>query len=418
MRAAWACALLLASACSQVAEVLTAPASFGGSGGVAAGGGSGESGAGDRGAGEGGGAAAGGAAPEDPELGVRVDAGDSHACAVRYGALYCWGQNRDGQLGLGDDTPRNTPARVDPGALYRAVATGVAHTCALRVDGSVWCFGANQFGQLGQGHLTPSWLPVPIDLPGRVTQLSSGSNTACAVLESGELYCWGRNWEGNIGLGDTHPGVDRTLPVRSGSDSDWLMTATGDGHTCGVRGEGLLMCWGRNSAANLGLGQTTDPQRREAASVGMERDWYAVASGQDGSCGLRGDGRLFCWGGNAYGALGVGDRDARLLPAEVDGSFAQISLDTFHACGVDMGGRLHCWGRNVEGQLGSDDNEDRLEPLPVAAGSGFREVAVGRFSSCAVSEEDLVYCTGENGAGQLGTGDTARRNRFSLVALP
>lgn len=416
-------ALALAG-CSNVAEVLTAAPGGGAGGGEPGAGGSGAGGAPTAGQ-----ASSGGARPANVALGVAIDSGDAHTCAARFGVLYCWGANADGRLGLGDDRDRNAPERVGGDADWIGVATGVAHTCALKSDGSVWCFGANNFGQLGQGSFVPSFVPLPVTLPARVRQLSAEANTACAVLESGELHCWGRNWEGNIGLNDEHPGVDRPSPVRSGTDDDWRLTGTGDGHTCGIRAPGLLFGWGRNSSANLGLGQTVDEQRRVATPIGTEQDWLSVVSGQDASCGIRDVGLLFCWGGNSHATLGLGDRDQRLSPTQVmspggSGAWTDVSLDTFHACGIAGNSELYCWGRNIEGQLGTGDLDDRLVPERVAVGLSYRQAVVGRFSSCAVSAgstpaaDARIFCSGENNAGQLGVGDTTRRNAFTEVTFP
>ena len=356
----------------------------------------------------------------DPRLGIFVDSGDAHSCATRYGALYCWGAGADGRLGLGDAEDRSAPTRVGVDADWVAVATGVAHSCALKTDGSVWCFGANTAGQLGQGTTASSNVPLRVPLSLAVTQLSSEASTGCAVLEDGQLYCWGRNWEGNIGLNDTHPGVDQLSPVRSSSFRDWKLTGTGDGHTCGVRGAGLLFGWGRNTAANLGLGQINDQQRRVATQIGEDEDWQLVVSGQDSSCGIRLGGRLFCWGGNDFGNLGLGDTDQRLTPTEVVPGrvWKQVAIDTFHGCGIDGDSNLYCWGRGIEGQLGTADNEQRLEPALI--GPGFAQVAAGRMSTCAVTIDGAVLCTGENNAGQLGSSntDTARRNVFTDLSFP
>jgi len=416
-RFALCCALLLGlshAACHEVVEVLSAA---GGAQGASAGaaqagrtnGGSGGS------AGEGGERATGGTAPLGH--GVLVDAGDDHACATRYGALYCWGSGEDGRLGLGDTDERESPTRVGSDADWLAVATGVAHTCALKSDGSVWCFGANTMGQLGQGTTASSSVPRRVPLPSKVVHLSSEANTACAVLESGQLYCWGRNWEGNIGLNDTHPGVDQLSPVRSGDFDDWKLTGTGDGHTCGVRGVGLLFGWGRNSAANLGLGEDDELQHRSAIQIGVEDDWQSVVSGQDSSCGLRLGGKLFCWGSNSFGNLGLGDTEQRRSPTQVVPSrvWTQVAIDTFHSCGIDRDDNLYCWGRGIEGQLGSGDNDARLEPELI--GSGFAQVAVGRMFSCAVTLADAVACTGENVAGQLGLPGKMRRNMFTELSF-
>jgi alpha-tubulin suppressor-like RCC1 family protein len=398
--------------CREVVEVLRAE---GGTTGAGAGGAAGD--AGRAGAEMAGSTSLGGARPADPQLGVVVDSGDAHSCAARHGILYCWGANADGRLGTGDTIDRNAPTRVGFDADWLAVATGVAHTCALKTDGSVWCFGANTVGQLGQGTTQSSGVPLRVPLPAKVAQLSSEANTACAVLEDGQLWCWGRNWEGNMGLNDTHPGVDQLSPVRSGADSDWNVTGTGDGHTCGVRGAGLLFGWGRNTAANLGLGQTTDQQRRVATQIDTDEDWQSVVSGQDSSCGIRFGGRLFCWGGNSFGNLALGDTTQRLVPSEVVGhAWSQISIDTFHGCGVDLDSNLYCWGRGIEGQLGLGDNAEHLAPELV--GAGFAQVAVGRMSTCAVTLDERSVCTGENAAGQLGVADNLRRSVFTEPVFP
>lgn len=418
------CVLLLAAAqcaCREVVEVLSAAGGTSGQSSSlagAAGANDGSSGAAGEKTSNGGESASGGARPIDPMLGVSVDAGDGHGCATRYGALYCWGRGVDGRLGLGDTDDRDSPTRVGEGSDWLSVATGVAHTCALKTDGSVWCFGSNTVGQLGQGTTDSSSLPVYVPLSGKVAHLSSEANTACAVFESGALYCWGRNWEGNIGLSDTHPGVDQLSPVRSGNFSDWQVVGTGDGHTCGVRGGGLLYGWGRNTAANLGLGQINDQQRRSATRIGDDEDWLSVVSGQDSSCGLRAAGNLYCWGGNSFGNLGLGDRDQRFEPTPVAPGrvWTQVAIDTFHGCGIDADGQLYCWGRGIEGQLGTADNDERLEPEPI--GAGYAQVAVGRMFTCAVTLQGDVACTGENAAGQLGLPGKMRRNELTKLGFP
>jgi alpha-tubulin suppressor-like RCC1 family protein len=431
--------------CREVAEVLTAnggDSSFSTSGapteaGARPGGSAGQAGAPAGGAPSGGGASSdGGTAPAGtggnqaavPELGLAVDCGDAHSCATRFGILYCWGANVDGRLGVGDTKDRNLPTRVGFDADWISVATGVAHTCALKQDGSVWCFGANTMGQLGQGTIAPSSVPLRVPLPGKAARLSSEANTACVVLTDGKLYCWGRNWEGNIGLDDTHPGVDQLSPIRSGDQSDWVSSGTGDGHTCGIRGAGLLFGWGRNTAGNLGLGQTNDQQRRAATPIGSDEDWLSVVSGQDSSCGIRLGGDLFCWGGNSFGNLGLGDTVQRLVPTQVEAGreWTEISIDTFHGCGIDADQRLYCWGRGIEGQLGTAANDERLTPslvdivgkagkvLPGSRG----KIAAGRMSSCVATADDRVLCTGENAAGQLGLADNTRRNTFTELTFP
>src|SRR5687768_10870107 len=53
-------------------------------------------------------------APDDAPMGTGEDlaVGQYHSCAIVRGALFCWGDNVDGALGLGDTSSRNVPTRV------------------------------------------------------------------------------------------------------------------------------------------------------------------------------------------------------------------------------------------------------------------------------------------------------------------
>ena len=136
---------------------------------------------------------------------ARVAAGGFHTCGVRTDrSLWCWGDNGRGQLGLGDRDERNSPARVGTGTSWASLVTGYQHTCATRVDHTLWCWGWNRAGQLGLG-------------------------------ETGR----------------------RPRPNQVGTDTDWAnIGAAGYAHTCGIRTDHTLWCWGSNVAGQLGLGDT------------------------------------------------------------------------------------------------------------------------------------------------------------------
>jgi len=80
-----------------------------------------------------------------------ASAGTFHACAIAGGALYCWGRNIEGQLGLGDLVPRALPARVGDRSDWAEVSVGRFHTCAMDTSSAVYCTGANAEGELGTG---------------------------------------------------------------------------------------------------------------------------------------------------------------------------------------------------------------------------------------------------------------------------
>lgn len=361
---------------------------------------------------------------EGPQKPGRVDvvaAGPYHTCAIRSGSLFCWGANADGELGVGDQNDRSVATAVN-GTDWSEVVVGESHTCARRTAGSVWCWGNGISGQLGTGDPGPELEPAFVSLPSPAAQLASKYSHTCAIDESGALFCWGANEEGQLAQNDPFPGegVDRFTPVRVGSDNDWILVDTGQGHTCGLRSPGDLWCWGRNSDGELGNGSSTDPgQIRIPLRAGNDHDYTDVRIGQSTSLGIRHGGELYSWGENLQGGGALPLSGLQPTPTKV-GSFddwASISVDTFHGCGIRVG-QLYCWGRNGEGQLGLGDNDDRIGPTPVDGASDWAGVAAGRFHTCAQKKDGSVRCTGQNGNGQLGLGDFDDRNVFTDIVPP
>lgn len=96
---------------------------------------------------------------------VSISGGTGHTCAAdRGGAVRCWGQNTYGQLGIGSLTSRSepTPVVAPPGVTFEGVAATGAHTCARTAGGEVYCWGQNKNGQLGDGSTSDSSIPERI----------------------------------------------------------------------------------------------------------------------------------------------------------------------------------------------------------------------------------------------------------------
>jgi hypothetical protein len=88
------------------------------------------------------------------------------------------------------------------------------------------------------------------------------------------------------------------------ADNDWAALSTGTSHTCGVKSDGRLFCWGSGFFGKLGNGSTQDRPVPVQESTGAT-DWERVAAGGGHSCAIKTDGRLFCWGANTSGQLGT-----------------------------------------------------------------------------------------------------------------
>jgi len=148
-----------------------------------------------------------------------------HTCAIlEAGKVKCWGENDRGQLGLGDKKPRgfiggqmgHALPFVDLGVGRSAkfLAAGHEHTCALLDNGQVKCWGDNKLGQLGlgdkdtrgdsPGQMGDSLPAVDLGKGRTAKSLAAGYHHNFALLDNGQLKHWGFNDQGQLGLGDVN----------------------------------------------------------------------------------------------------------------------------------------------------------------------------------------------------------------------
>jgi alpha-tubulin suppressor-like RCC1 family protein len=383
--------------------------------------------------GSGGSAALGGSAGSTVPSAVlsSISLGTAHGAALSANRLFAWGDNESGELGQGDTLERHVPTEVASDIRFSTVAGGGNNaargfTCAIDEVGAAYCWGANTRGQLGQGDRTERHSPARVPLKVAARSITSDFEHVCALLADASLYCWGRNQEGELGQNDSvPPGGDDTardaLEPVAVPGTDWSFVDTGDGHTCGIRFDGTLWCWGRNTAHQLGPSNET--QVRHPIQVGSDADWLRVDSGQQHSLALKQDHSLWGWGENVASGTDEGnplglDAGEVAMPTQLGGASDWVTVSTrvFHSCAVNRSDELWCWGRGTEGQLGTGDSALRSTPTLVA--TAITDVDVSWFTTCAVTRGGRLECTGANDHGELGTGNTERVFRFTDVTPP
>lgn len=238
----------------------------------------------------------------------------SHTCAVdETHALYCWGANEEGQIGQDDPFPgkgvdRPSPTRVGSDNDWILADGGQGHTCGIRSPGALWCWGRNSEGELGLGPGVPGQLRVPQHTGTAIDwiDIRLGQASSCGLRAPGTLWCWGGNIAGETGQGDL---MVREAPTQVGAFQDWTVITLDTFHACGVRTDGSLYCWGRNDEGQLGLGDNM--ARLTPTRVGTDSDWVSVAAGRFHTCALKRDRSVLCTGRNDEGELGTGDQKQR-----------------------------------------------------------------------------------------------------------
>jgi len=184
-----------------------------------------------------------------------IAAGGGHTCALKAtGAVVCWGNNNKGQLGDGTTVDRLVPTPVvGLGSGVAAIAAGYQFTCASKSTGAVACWGDNGNGQLGDGTRVGRLVPTPdASLGLGVSAIAAATYHTCVLQSAGGVLCWGDNAVGQLGDGSTDSRVSPT-PV-AGLGSGVSAIAADAQHTCAMKSTGSVVCWGSNIFGQLGDG--------------------------------------------------------------------------------------------------------------------------------------------------------------------
>jgi alpha-tubulin suppressor-like RCC1 family protein len=250
-------------------------------------------------------------------------AGAGHTCGLTAsGAAYCWGTNGKGQLGDGTTTGALTPVAVTGGHVFATITAGafsIGHTCGVTIAGKAFCWGDNQEGQLGIGAKDNNPHPTPTAVAGGLefASLSAGlGQHTCGVSTAGGGYCWGQSVYGAIGDGTD---TDRSAPAAVVGGLTFAQITAGGfiGHSCGLTTAGKAYCWGENEVGAVGDGTTVD--RLSPAAVAGGFTFTQIDAGFRHTCALATTGILYCWGSGRAGQLGNNSLVARSSPVGVIG---------------------------------------------------------------------------------------------------
>jgi alpha-tubulin suppressor-like RCC1 family protein len=336
-----------------------------------------------------------------------ITAGRQHACALLDNAtVKCWGSNASGGLGQGNTTNAGDglgtlmsalPAiDLGPGVAVRAIEAGNKFTCALLSDGKVKCWGENENGQLGlgdtndrgdaAGEMGANLSAIDFGSNKTATALAVADSSVCAILNLGEVKCWGFNGNGELGQGNKAslgdggtPSVANAPAVNLGTGKTAKAVAAGANHFCAILNDNSLKCWGENGLGQLGLGDINDRgdeagemgDSLTAVNVGTGLTATAISAGGNTTCALLSDNTMKCWGDNGAGQVGVGDTAGKLSPTSAvnlgDGKTAtSVAVGSQNTCAVLNDVSVKCWGDNTYGQLGVGNTTALTAPAVTA----------------------------------------------------
>ncbi|MDE0676578.1 MAG: cell wall-binding repeat-containing protein [Acidimicrobiaceae bacterium] len=233
-------------------------------------------------------------------------------------------------------------AQTQPPERFIAVSGGTQRTCGLRDDHTAVCWSPNLPSTAADAADAAANVPPP----GRYATVPSSTvgpllGHSCALRLDSTLACWGAN---EAGQSDPPEGT-------------FTAVAAGGSHSCALRQDSTLVCWGANEA-----GQSDPP----------EGTFTAVAAGGSHSCALRQDSTLVCWGANE-----AGQSD----PPE--GTFTAVAAGHIHSCALRDDQTVACWGDTGDGRT-------------AAPPGTFLEIDAGGSHSCGIRTDHTITCWGSN----------------------
>jgi alpha-tubulin suppressor-like RCC1 family protein len=381
-----------------------------------------------------------------------------HTCALTAeGAAYCWGQNHDGQLGIGTRMNAAVPTAVKGGRRFVSLSVGKTHTCGITTGGATYCWGnipgaVNTSVCIDQDCPSDSLVTVEGGL--KFASLSSGDGYTCGLTAAGAAYCWGSNGSNELGAGtrcyDDPAACAPLTPVPVAGGLRFTAVSAGSDHACGLTPTGRAYCWGSSGSGELGVGSgrircsslVCSGSEAPVPVAGVLR-FTSLSAGRAHTCGLTTGGAAYCWGANDFnqigarttqgcGIAGVDRISCTLAPVAVAGGlkFTSVSASDVYTCGLTPDGTVYCWGAverlgapaptHCAGRL-SYGQQAMCAAAPVAVPVGelkFVLLSTARDHICGIATTGATYCWGANGSGQLGYGTSNDADHPRLIAGP
>uniref|UniRef100_A0A8C2WP24 RCC1-like domain-containing protein n=1 Tax=Cyclopterus lumpus TaxID=8103 RepID=A0A8C2WP24_CYCLU len=238
--------------------------------------------------------------------------------------------------------------------------------------------------------------------------LSCGGEHTAVISENGRLLMFGGNSWGQLG-GGFKPAASKPASVKALKSEKVKLVACGRYHTIVCTWPGSVFVSGSNQEGQLGLGHCNNTTSFHLLQPFCDHAPIKMLSaGCNTSAALTEDGRLFMWGDNAVGQIGLGDEEFAAEPTEVDVGEAVtwVSCGYHHSAFVTADGDLYTFGDSANGRLGLQVEQLANHRVPQRV-QGFlgnvTQVCCGGEHTVALTEAN-VYTFGRGQYGQLGHG--------------
>lgn len=354
-----------------------------------------------------------------------VAAGTNFSLALHdIGVVYAWGNNTFGQLGDGTTVLRSTPIKVANLSNITAIAAGANHAIALKADGSVWAWGNNTYGQLGDNTTLSKQKPIQITTLTGITAIAAGNDFCLALKNDGTVWAWGRNNIGQLGNGTT---TNQLKPFQIPNFVNIITAiAAGSYHVLALDNNGKVYTWGDNTYGQLGMNDTTPrytPTEITALTTlitdAPNTTVTNIYAGYGQSYALYSTHKLADWGLAKAGQLGNENPDQVNSPALLPTltTVESLSIGRNHVFAKLTDGTYKFWGQNNSSQLGNGKTDNLSIPSTDANIKDFVTLIGGADHSLGIMPSGDVMAWGGNSSSQLGSGSGDSANKIVPTAV-
>jgi len=212
----------------------------------------------------------------------------------------------------------------------RQIAIGEKHLLVLTNTGTVYSSGTAIYGSTGHGGArdVPEFKPVPALKDRKVKFVAAGPYCSIAITHEGDIFSWGQAFKGETGLFGQVEAVPRFAPEVT--KLRVIAVSCGHAHAVALTETQQCVTWGENTCGQLGLGQKSKPTYKPQLLNAIPSRIRNVSAGWAHSVAVGSDGRVFSWGLNSHGQLGLGDTNTRLAPHLLQGLVGEHQVESAH----------------------------------------------------------------------------------------
>ena len=343
------------------------------------------------------------------------------------GSLWAWGYNQNSCMGIGEELAGETilnPIQIGSDTDWVSISPTNNYNwwiwffcIGIKEDGSLWGFGNNWDGQLGLGEEAENLIYTPTQIGSDTDwkKVSCGSWHSIAMKNDGSLWVCGSNdnWYRQIGLGEEITGVKVFTQV--GSDTDWIDCDCNGTSSYALKSNGSLWGCGWNDYGELGNGNHYIDEEVELTNpnwfqLNDDTDWEKINAGGYHTCFMKKtDGSWWGAGYNKYGLLGIGNPFVSFNFTKLDYdnfNIKKINSSVWHSLFVlenpydeieitdDWNSNVWVAGHNWNGDLGIGDYQPQKNFIQMRNNDTWKSIDYYRYVSCGVKEDGSLWIWG------------------------